>query len=92
MTTPKKPSAFSATVTTSPELQKVVGAEPITRAELTKRLWEYIKSKGLQNPAKKSEIRPDAVLAAVFGSEDIVGMMQLPGLVNKHVIKTPVAA
>jgi len=37
----------------SPALAAVVGAEPLPRTEVTKRLWDYIKAHNLQNPANK---------------------------------------
>jgi chromatin remodeling complex protein RSC6 len=43
----------------SPELEAVVGPGPMTRAEVTKRIWDYIKGNNLQNPSNKRNILAD---------------------------------
>ena len=71
---PMKPSA---------ELAKVVGADPLPRSEATKKLWDYIKSNNLQNPANKRNILCDDTLKAVMGKDEVT-MFEMTGLVNKH--------
>ncbi|MAD33867.1 MAG: hypothetical protein CMJ88_08925 [Planctomycetes bacterium] len=66
-------------------LAVVVGAEPIPRSEITKKLWEYIKAKGLQNPEKKTEIIADDALKAVFGGKEKVTMFEMTKLVSQHI-------
>jgi chromatin remodeling complex protein RSC6 len=66
-------------------LAVVVGAEPIPRSEITKKLWDYIKSKGLQNPENKREIIADDALRAVFGGKDKVTMFEMTKLVSQHI-------
>ncbi|HEU0012484.1 MAG TPA: SWIB/MDM2 domain-containing protein [Longimicrobium sp.] len=65
-------------------LAAVVGSEAGTRAEITKRVWAYIKSNDLQDAQNRREIRADAKLRPVFGAERIT-MFELPGLINQHV-------
>ena len=65
-------------------LAKIVGASPIPRTELTKKLWEYIKKNNLQ---EKKLIRADAALEAVFNGKKEVDMFELTRLVNTHIIK-----
>ena len=65
-------------------LAKIVGASPIPRTELTKKLWEYIKKNNLQ---EKKIIRADAALEAVFNGKKEVDMFELTRLVNTHIIK-----
>lgn len=84
--TPKK-KAVQPQVKVSSDLAKIVGDEGLSRPEITKKLWDYIKAKDLQDPENKRRIRPDADLAKVFGSDEAVDMMKLPGLVNKHISK-----
>ena len=67
----------------SPELAAVVGAEPMPRTEVTKRLWDYIKQHNLQNPANKRNILCDAKLKAVMGKDEVT-MFEMTGLVGKH--------
>ncbi|MCI5051709.1 MAG: type I DNA topoisomerase [Simkaniaceae bacterium] len=69
----------------SKELTAVVGKGPLTRGEITKKLWEYIKKHDLQDPENKRRIVPDAKLEKVFGSKESVDMMKLAGIISKHV-------
>ncbi len=82
--TTKKKSAGQPAKQLSKELQAIVGEEPLSRPEVTKKLWEYIKSHNLQDPKNKRMIIPDANLAKVFGSKKPVDMMKLAGLLTKH--------
>ena len=67
----------------SPELEAVVGKGPLTRAEVTKKIWEYIKEKNLQNPSNKRNVLADDKLRAVF-KKDEVTMFEMTKLVNAH--------
>lgn len=69
----------------SKELQAVVGEKELTRTEVTKKVWEYIKSKDLQDPSNKRLIVPDNKLAKVFGHSDPIDMMKLAGILSKHI-------
>ena len=63
----------------SPELEAVVGEGPLTRAEVTKKIWDYIKEKNLQNPSNKRNVLADDKLRAAGGDQpsgDIVEMAQ----------------
>jgi len=66
-------------------LAKIVGSEPIPRSEITKRIWDYIKKHGLQDPAKKTNIKADAALEAVFGGKGTVTMFEMTKLVSGHI-------
>lgn len=79
----KASSAFMRALTPSPELAALVGAEPLPRTEVTKRLWEYIKSHNLQNPANKRNILCDAALKQVMGKDEVT-MFEMTGLVGAH--------
>ena len=71
-------------VTPSPALGAIVGTEPLTRAELTKRVWDYIKSHDLQDANDRRQINADAPLQAVLGKEQ-VSMFEMTKLINQHV-------
>ena len=73
----KANAAFMAPVTPSDKLAPVVGAKPIPRTEVTKRLWAYIKK-------NKRMIKSDATLKAVFGGKAQVNMFEMTKLVSKH--------
>ena len=51
----------------SSELEAVVGKGPMSRGEVVKKIWEYIKKNNLQNPANKRNIMADALLKPLFG-------------------------
>jgi len=83
--TARKPNAaFMKPVTPSPDLAVVVGAKPIPRTEVTKKLWAYIKKNGLQDAKNKRMIKADAPLKTVFGGKAAVNMFEMTKLVGKH--------
>ena len=85
---PKKANAaFLKPVTPDDKLAAVVGASPLPRTELTKKLWEYIKSNKLQDEKKKTLINADAKLKAIFDGKAQVTMFEMNKLVNNHVKK-----
>jgi upstream activation factor subunit UAF30 len=64
----RAPGGFAKTqYALSEAMQHVTGEAQLSRPQVVKKLWEYIKAKELQNPANKSEIVCDAPLKAVFG-------------------------
>ncbi|NML04467.1 SWIB/MDM2 domain-containing protein [Sphingomonas sp. G-3-2-10] len=69
-------------VTPSPELAAIVGSAALPRSEIVSKMWAYIKSNNLQNPANKREILADAKLKPIFGA-DKVTMFEM----NKHIAK-----
>ena len=73
-------NALQQPLTPSAELGAVVGSGKVTRGEVVKKVWDYIKANKLQNPANKREILADAKLKAVFGGKDKVSMFEM----NKH--------
>ena len=58
-------------VTPDAALAAVVGAAPLPRTELTKKLWAYIKEKKLQDPENKQFFKPDKKMEPIFGKERI---------------------
>jgi len=81
----RKPNAaFMKPVTPSAKLAEIVGAKPIPRTEVTKKLWAYIKKNGLQDQKNKRMIKADDSLKTVFGGKATVNMFEMTKLVNKH--------
>ena len=78
-------AAFMKPVQPDAALSAVVGAKPIPRTELTKKLWAYIKKNGLQDKKKKVNINADANLKVVFGGKKTATMFEMTKLVSKHV-------
>ncbi len=81
---PRKPGAG---LKPSDSLAAVIGAEPVARTEVIKKLWDYIKANGLQDATNKRAINADAKLKPVFG-KDQVTMFELAGIVGKHLSAT----
>ncbi len=80
----KANSAFMKPLNVSNELAAVVGKGPMPRSEVVKKLWEYIKKNGLQDPTNKRNINADAALQAVFGGKKVVNMFEMTKLVSGH--------
>ncbi len=81
----RKPNAaFMKEMTPSPVLAEVVGAKPLPRTEVVKKLWAYIRKNNLQDPKEKRMINADDKLKAVFGGKKQVSMFEMTKLVNKQ--------
>ncbi|MBN2478957.1 MAG: type I DNA topoisomerase [Parachlamydiales bacterium] len=80
----KKDEKGNVIYSISEDLQKIVKDKELTRSEVLKRLWKYIKSKKLQDSKNKRKINPDANLAKVFGSKDQIDMMQMSKFLSPH--------
>jgi len=66
-------------------LAAVVGSTPVSRGELTKKVWDYIKKHGLQDAKNRRNINADALLKPVFGGKSQVTMFEMTKLVSTHV-------
>jgi upstream activation factor subunit UAF30 len=81
----RKPNAaFMKPMQPSAQLATVVGSTPIPRTEVTKKLWAYIKRKGLQDAKERRMINADENLRPIFGGKSKVSMFDMTKLVNKH--------
>ena len=82
---PRKPNAaFMKAMTPSAVLAEVVGATPLPRTEVTKKVWDYIKKLDLQDPANRRMINADDKLKAVFGGKAQVSMFEMTKLISDH--------
>jgi upstream activation factor subunit UAF30 len=82
----RKPNAaFMKPVTPNEKLAAVVGAAPLPRTELTKKLWAYIKKNNLQDKKNRRMINADDKLKVVFGGKAQVSMFDMTKLVSKCV-------
>jgi SWIB-domain-containing proteins implicated in chromatin remodeling len=80
-------SAFMQPLQPDAALAAIVGDAPLPRTEVTKKIWDYIKSNNLQDSANKRMINADAKLLAVFGGKKQVSMFEMTKLVNEHLKK-----
>src|SRR5919106_1473536 len=69
--------AFMRPMKPSAELAAVVGDQPMPRTEITKRLWGYIKRRGLQDDKNRRMINADDNLRPVFGGKRQVSMFDM---------------
>ena len=76
-------AAFMKPMQPSSDLASVVGSSPMPRTEVTKKLWQYIKRKGLQDSKNRRMINADDNLRPIFGRGQ-VSMFEMTRLVNKH--------
>lgn len=85
MATKKKAnSAFMKPLTPSDALAEIVGSKPLPRTEVVKKLWVYIKKKGLQDKKNRRMINADENLKVVFAGKKQVSMFDMTKLVSKH--------
>jgi upstream activation factor subunit UAF30 len=80
-------AAFMKPMQPSGDLASVVGSSPMPRTEVTKKLWQYIKRKGLQDSKNRRMINADENLRPIFGRGQ-VSMFEMTRLVNKHLKNT----
>jgi upstream activation factor subunit UAF30 len=81
----RKPNAaFMKPMTPSASLGAVIGAGPMPRTEVTKKIWAYIKKNKLQDAKNRRNINADDKLKDVFGGKKQVSMFEMTKLVSKH--------
>ena len=76
-------AAFMKAMTPSAALAAIIGATPVPRTEVTKKVWEYIKKNKLQDAAKRTMINADAKLKEIFKKAQ-VSMFEMTKLINNH--------
>lgn len=81
----RKPNpAFMKPLQPDSALSAIVGSKALPRTQVTKKLWAYIKRKGLQDKKKRTMINADDKLKSVFGGKKQVTMFEMTKLVNRH--------
>jgi len=80
----RKPNAaFMKALTPSVTLAAIVGATPLPRTEVVKKLWAYIKKNNLQDAKNRRNINADDKLKPIFNKAQ-VSMFEMTKLVSKH--------
>ena len=77
-------SAFMKPMQPDAALAAVIGSAPVPRTEVTKKIWDYVRSHNLQDPKDKRTIRADDKLKPVFDGRSSVSMFEMTKLVNGH--------
>ncbi|KAF7351170.1 Upstream activation factor subunit spp27 [Mycena sanguinolenta] len=67
----------------SEPLATVLGTDSLSRPQVVKQLWAYIKANGLQNPDNKREIICDTALRPVF-NVDKIDMFKMNKVLGQH--------
>jgi len=70
----------------SDELAEIVGSADITRAQMVKKIWVYIKKHDLQDPDNGRIIVPDDVLGDVIGHKPI-DMLKMQKKFSEHLTR-----
>ena len=78
-------AGFMKPVQPDEKLAEVVGAQPLPRTELTRKVWDYIRQHNLQDPDNKTFIKADETLKQVFDGKDRVSMFEMTKLIYGHV-------
>src|SRR5262245_43069465 len=72
----------------SPQLAAIVGSNSMPRTEVTKKVWDYIKSHNLQDPNNRRMIKADDRLKGVLDGKSQVSMFELTKFVSRHLKQT----
>ena len=80
----KATSAFMKPLHPDDALAAVVGQKPLPRTEVTKKIWAYIKRKGLQDKSNRRQINADDKLIKVFNGKKSVSMFEMTKLLSDH--------
>merc|ERR1712203_946764 len=73
MGSPKK-TGIQMPLNVSNELAKIIGTakgEQVSRPQVVKKLWDYLKKNNLQDPEQKQWFTPDKTMQPIFGKEKI---------------------
>lgn len=85
----RKPTAsFMAPMQPDAILGEIVGNKAMPPAEITMKLWYYIKKNNLLDANNKRQINPDEKLKAVFDGKAKVTTFEMNELIRKHLTKT----
>jgi chromatin remodeling complex protein RSC6 len=76
-------AGFMKPMTPSAMLAAVVGAMPLPRTEVVKKIWDYIKKNKLQDANNKRMINADEKLRKIFGKAQ-VSMFEMTKIISQH--------
>ncbi|KAJ8498752.1 hypothetical protein OPV22_009304 [Ensete ventricosum] len=79
------PGGLNKVCGVSPELQPIVGEAAMSRTQIVKQLWAYIRQNNLQDPNNKRKIICNDELRRVFET-DSTDMFKMNKLLAKHII------
>ena len=65
-------------------LAAIVGSDPLTRADVTRKVWAYLKAHELQDPHDRRRIHADERLKPVFDGSSRISMFEMSRCLNRH--------
>lgn len=80
----KKRGGFNKLCSLSPQLQEFVGEAEMSRPEVVKKMWSYIRENNLQDPKNRRNIMCDESLHVLFRVSSI-NMFQMNKALSKHI-------
>ena len=84
-TSKRKPNPpFVRSVQPDDKLAAIVGSQPLTREELTEKLFNYIKKHGCQDKKNRPIVNADDLLRPIFNGKSQVTMVEMATLVSMH--------
>lgn len=81
---PKKLNGLSKPMQLDDDLAEVCGSNVLSRSEVVKQIWNYIKSNNLQDPKDKRQIITDDKLKKIFNGEERVSGFGLSKFLGAH--------
>lgn len=79
-----KGKGLSIKLNLSEDMEEFMGKSMASRTEITKAIWDYIKSEGLQDEDDGRIIHPDDVLEPILGKKSIK-MTEIARKISAHV-------
>lgn len=86
---PRKPSAFSKPMQLSDALTAVCGESQLSRTDVVKKIWQYIRENQLKDPDDGKKILCDEKLMAIFDGSKSVNNMGITKYLSAHMTKIP---
>ncbi|KAE8268906.1 hypothetical protein A4X09_0g3448 [Tilletia walkeri] len=83
---PNPNNPFNRPLVLSATMAEICGSDELSRPQVVKQLWAYIKGNNLQNPSNKRQILCDAKLQTLFG-KNMVDSFEMAKLIGKHIKK-----
>ncbi len=81
----KAPAAFTKKLEVDDELFDVIGVRKCTRAQIIKKIWDYVKKNKLQDPNDGRYIIPDDKLSKITGNKGKrMNGFTMAGFINSH--------
>ena len=71
----------------SPQLADICGTDQLSRGDVMKKVWDYIRAHNLQDPKNKRSIIPDDKMSKIFETKEPVDMFKMTSLLGKHIGK-----